>query len=144
MCLPKTLFGSRWQVWTSLSFGRGLWYSWDSSKNGNLQIYSQLVLVVFLSCICFLISSCHMPSSLQSLKSHLLKRHLFCISKFCTPKPPLSFGRHTKGHFTDLYFFLLLSFCQKHLHLKCNTPSNPRLAVLTPDSSLGSYIVPTD
>jgi hypothetical protein len=26
----------------------------------------------------------------------------------------------------------------------CNTPSTPRLAVLTPGSSLGSYIVPTD
>jgi hypothetical protein len=26
----------------------------------------------------------------------------------------------------------------------CNTPSNPGPAILTPDSSLGSYIVPTD
>jgi hypothetical protein len=28
--------------------------------------------------------------------------------------------------------------------LQCNTPSTPGLAVLTPDSSLGSYIVPTN
>jgi hypothetical protein len=27
---------------------------------------------------------------------------------------------------------------------KCNTPSNPEPVVLTPDSSLGSYIVPID
>jgi hypothetical protein len=26
----------------------------------------------------------------------------------------------------------------------CNTPSTPGLAVLTPDSPLGSYIIPTD
>ena len=41
----------------------------------------------------FLLSrSCHYPSSLLSLNHHLLRRHLFWVSKFTTPRPPCSFG----------------------------------------------------
>jgi hypothetical protein len=61
----------------------------------------------------FLINSCQVLYSLQSLKSHLLKRHLFCKSRFWISKPPCSFGWHKIFHFAGLYFFLCSSFCQK-------------------------------
>ena len=40
----------------------------------------------------FLNSSYHKLSSFNSLKSHLLNKHLFCISKLCMPNPPWIFG----------------------------------------------------
>jgi hypothetical protein len=56
-----------------------------------------------------------MPSSLHSLKSYLLRRHLFCKSRLSTPIPPYSFGWHKMGQLINLYFFLWSSFCQKNL-----------------------------
>jgi hypothetical protein len=60
----------------------------------------------------FLNSSCHMPSSFNSLKSHLLNKHLFYMSKLCIPKPPWTFGWHKSFHLTSLYLRLCWSFCQ--------------------------------
>ena len=57
--------------------------------------------------------SCHNPSSLTNLNNHLLNKHLFWISRFCIPRPPRSFGWQRIFHFTNLYFFLCWSFCQK-------------------------------
>jgi hypothetical protein len=39
---------------------------------------------------------------------------------------------------------LLCEDVAQHKVLFCNTPSNPGPTILTPDSSLGSYIDPTD
>jgi hypothetical protein len=44
-------------------------------------------------------SSCHNPSSVRSLKSHLLSKHLFFSSRTSKPKPPWSFGLHIILHF---------------------------------------------
>jgi hypothetical protein len=62
-------------------------------------------------------SSCHTPSSLSNLKSHLLSKHLFLSSRTSTPKPPWSLGRQTIFHFVRRYFFLFSSDCQKNLDL---------------------------
>jgi len=63
-------------------------------------------------------SCSQMPSLLVSLHSHLLKRHLFWISKFIIPRPPGSLGLHRILHFESLYFLLCPSSCQKNLDLK--------------------------
>jgi hypothetical protein len=60
----------------------------------------------------FLMSCCQAPSELIKLKSHLLRRHLFCNSRFKTPKPRF-FGLQIMPHFASLYFFLWLFPCQK-------------------------------
>jgi hypothetical protein len=56
--------------------------------------------------------SCHMPSSFKSLKSHLLNKHLFWISKLCMPRPSWIFGWHIISHLANLYFLLCWSLCQ--------------------------------
>jgi hypothetical protein len=61
----------------------------------------------------FFISCFYAPSELIKLKSHLLRRHLFCSSWFSTPSPPWSFGLQIIPYFASLYFFLWLSPCQK-------------------------------
>jgi hypothetical protein len=47
-----------------------------------------------------------MPCSLMSLKSHLLRRHLFCNLRSRMPRPPKSLGVHKTLHLVSLYFFL--------------------------------------
>lgn len=62
----------------------------------------------------FINNCCQTPSSsLQSLKSHLLKSHLFCKSRYWIPRAPCSLGWYPNGHLTSLYFFLCWLFCQK-------------------------------
>ena len=63
-------------------------------------------------------SCCQMPSSLVSLNSHLLKRHLFWISKFIILRPPWSLGLQRILHVESLYFLLFPFPCQKNLDLK--------------------------
>jgi len=46
-----------------------------------------------------------MPSSLMSLNTHLLSKHLFCKSKSKIPNPPWFLGVHSTSHFVSLYFF---------------------------------------
>ena len=54
----------------------------------------------------FLLSrSCHYPSSLLSLNHHLLRRHLFWVSKFTTPRPPCSFGWFTCPRCKETFFW---------------------------------------
>ena len=47
-----------------------------------------------------------MPCSLMSLKSHLLRRHLFCNLRSRMPRPPKALGVHKTLHLVSLYFFL--------------------------------------
>jgi hypothetical protein len=75
----------------------------------------------------FLKRSCHMPSSFNKLNSHLLNKHLFCMSKFCIPKPPCIFGWHKIFHLANLYLRLCWLFCQKNLDLKQSIFSNTPL-----------------
>jgi hypothetical protein len=57
-------------------------------------------------------SSCHTPSSMKSLNSHMLSKLLFLNSNTSTPRPPWSLGRQIIFH--NLYFFLCSSLCQKN------------------------------
>jgi hypothetical protein len=59
-----------------------------------------------------------MPSPFRSLNSHLLKKHLFFISKFWTPNPPCSLGRHNRIHFYQHVLFCDCHFAKKNLDLK--------------------------
>jgi len=59
-----------------------------------------------------------MSSSLMSLNTHLLSKHLFYKSKFKIPNPPWSLGVHNTSHFVNLYFFLCPSLCQKNLDVR--------------------------
>ena len=43
---------------------------------------------------------------INQLNNGLLRRHLFCISKFVIPNPPWSFGVQIILHMNSLYFFL--------------------------------------
>ena len=63
-------------------------------------------------------SCSQMPSLLVSLHSHLLKRHLFWISKLIIPRPPWSVGLQRILHFESLYFLLCPSPFQKNLDIK--------------------------
>jgi hypothetical protein len=63
-------------------------------------------------------SSCHTPSSFKSLKSHLLRRHLFFKSNTSIPSPPWSLGWQIMFHLASLYFLLCQSLCQKNHDLK--------------------------
>ena len=55
----------------------------------------------------FLNKLCQIPSSLMSLNNHLLNKHLFCISRFLMPNPPISLGWHKIFHLANLYFFFM-------------------------------------
>ena len=79
-------------------------------------------------------NSCHIPSSLHNLTTHLLSKHLFCISKSWTPRPPCVFGWQINFHFTTLYFFLCWSFCQKKRDLKDSIFSSTPLGISKKDN----------
>ena len=92
----------------------------------------------FLRSIC-----CHMPSSLISLNNHLLNKHLFCISIFCTPGPHMSFGWHMILHLANLYFFFWSSDCQKNLDLRYSNFSKTCLGTSKNDNIYIARLVRT-
>ena len=94
----------------SLTFIRPF-QKWES-----IGFFSQPLNVLFVRYL-LCSNSCHIPSSLHNLTTHLLSKHLFCISKYWTPRPPCVFGWQINFHFTTLYFFLCWSFCQKKRNL---------------------------
>jgi hypothetical protein len=72
-----------------------------------------------LFCEIFLSYDClpQCPSSLIKLNNNLLSKHWFWISTLFIPNPPWFFGWHIILHFVSIYFFLWLSFFQKHCDL---------------------------
>jgi hypothetical protein len=63
----------------------------------------------------FLNRCCHTPSPLSNLKSHLLSKQMFFMSRLATPSPPISLGWQMIFHLASLYFFLWCPPCQKNL-----------------------------
>ena len=105
-----------WVPLSSLNFPRLKKMSLTPSKpfqNYENPFFFSIWLRVLFFRYLFFINSYQVPFSLQSLKSHLIKRHLFCKSRFWIPKPPCSLDWHKIFHFASLYFLLCSSFCQK-------------------------------
>jgi hypothetical protein len=111
-CLSRIGFATRLSLWrnqnpmkVSLTFIK-LFQKWESV--GFLTQLPRVLSFMYL----FLKRSCDMPSSFNNLNSHLLNKHLFCMSTFCIPKPPYIFGWHKISHLANLYLRFCWSFCQ--------------------------------
>ena len=60
----------------------------------------------------FLSNCYHIPSEVNNLNNHLLKRAMFLILRSWIPRPPWSLGWHRIFHLARWYFLLLSSPCQ--------------------------------